>query len=182
MVSTASIQVLDLKFHLFIEHSAIQERIREIGEEINRRFENKNPVFIPILNGAFMFAADLLKEICIPCELSFIKVASYHGATSSGDVKELLGLQTDIRGRHVVIIEDIIDSGLTMSKLLETIKAQNPESVSVATLFVKPDSLQVELDIDYTGFEIENKFIVGYGLDYNGQGRNFRDVYQLSAE
>jgi len=178
MVLAPAIEVLDLTFVPFIDHSQIQERVREIATLINHDFEHKVPVFIPILNGAFMFAADLLKEICIPCEVSFVKVASYHGENTSGTVKEVLGLQVDIKGRHIILVEDIVDTGLTMNQLVQSILKLEPASLSIATLFLKPESLQVELPLTYKGFEIENKFIVGYGLDYNERGRNFRDVYQ----
>jgi len=180
MVSTSSVQVRDLSFVPFIGHSVILARIRELGAEINKKYDGLTPVFVPVLNGAFMFASDLLKEVCVPSEVSFVKVSSYFGATSSGDVKEILGLQSDIKGRHVIVVEDIIDTGLTMSKLLETFKAHGPASIAVAALFVKPESLKVEVQIDYIGFNIENKFIVGYGLDYKSQGRNYPDVYQLA--
>jgi hypoxanthine phosphoribosyltransferase len=180
MVSTAPIQIADLSFVPFIDHSQILERVKELGNQITQDYHNKKPVFIPILNGSFMFAADLMKEVDLPCEVSFVKVASYHGARSTGDVKEILGLQTDVKGRHVVIVEDIVDTGITMSKLLKTLWEKEPASVQVAALFIKPESLQVEIDIAYKGFEIANKFIVGYGLDYNGEGRNFPDVYQLA--
>jgi hypoxanthine phosphoribosyltransferase len=178
MVLSCELQVLDLKFVPFLDHSQILERISELGTSINQDFENKLPLFIPILNGAFIFAADLLKEICIPCEVSFVKVASYMGESTSGQVEEVLGLKTDIRGRHIILVEDIVDTGLTMSQLIKSFMPFQPASLSIATLFVKPDSVQVELPLTYVGFEIENKFIIGYGLDYNGQGRNFRDIYQ----
>jgi len=181
MVSTALIKVGDLSFVPFISHSQILKRISEIGTLINLEYEDKNPIFVPILNGAFMFASDLLKEICVPCEVSFVKVSSYHGAESSGDVKEIFGIQTDIKGRHVILVEDIIDTGLTMEKLVEMFNKYKPASLSIAALFVKPESVKVELNITWCGFEIENKFIVGYGLDYNAQGRNLRDVYQLAS-
>jgi len=178
MVLAPTLEVLDLTFVPFMDHSTIQKRVIEIGTSINEDFENKIPIFIPILNGAFMFAADLLKEICIPCEVSFVKVASYHGENTTGKVHEVLGLQTEIRGRHIILVEDIVDTGLTMNQLVKAFLKLEPASLSIATLFVKPEALQVELPLTYKGFEIENKFIVGYGLDYNGQGRNFRDVYQ----
>jgi hypoxanthine phosphoribosyltransferase len=178
MVLSEEILVGDLSFTPFIRHKEIQTRIAELGLQINTDFEEKVPIFIPVLNGAFMFAADLLKQICIPCEVSFVKVTSYHGTNSSGEVEEILGLQADIKGRHVILVEDIVDTGLTMAQLIKTFLSYQPASLSVATLFVKPDSLKVELPLQYKGFEIENKFIVGYGLDYNGLGRNYPDVYQ----
>jgi len=182
MVSTTSIKIGDLVFVPFIDHANIQDRIREMATAINLDFEGKDPIFIPILNGAFMFTSDLLKEICLPCEISFVKVASYHGSQSSGQVIEVLGLQKDLRGRHIIILEDIVDTGLTMSELVKSFLAFEPASLSIATLFLKPASLKVQLDVSYVGFEIENKFIVGYGLDYNGLGRNYPDVYQLEEK
>jgi hypoxanthine phosphoribosyltransferase len=179
MVTAPEIKkVGDLNFVLFLGHDQILEKIQEIANQINTDFENDTPLFVPILNGAFMFAADLLKEVSISCEVSFVKVASYHGTESTGEIEEVLGLQADIRGRHIILVEDIVDTGLTMSQLMRTFEVYQPASISVATLFVKPDSLQVKLPLRYVGFEIPNKFIVGYGLDYNGLGRNCRDVFQ----
>lgn len=178
MVLSPEIQVGDLSFVPYLSQVEIQARINEIGALISQDFEGKVPVFIPVLNGAFMFASDLLKKITVPCELSFVKVASYHGAQSSGEVDEILGLTVDIRDRHVVLIEDIVDTGLTMDQILKNFRQFQPASISVASLFVKPDALKVQVPITYRGFDIENKFIVGYGLDYNGLGRNLPDVYQ----
>lgn len=182
MVSEHLIQVHDLAFVPFIGHQRIQERIQELAARINADYAGKTPLFVPILNGAFMFASDLLKEITMPCEVSFIKVASYHGTESTGEIKEVLGLQADIAGRHIILVEDIVDSGLTMDKIVAQLKLRQPASITIAALFLKPESVQVQLPIGYTGFEIENKFIVGYGLDYNGLGRNYADVYQKADE
>jgi hypoxanthine phosphoribosyltransferase len=168
----------DLNFVPFLSSGQIQDRIRQIAAEINTDFEDDTPIFVPILNGAFMFAADLMKEITSPCEVSFVKLASYHGTRSTGEIEEILGLQSDIRGRQVILVEDIVDTGLTMDRLLKTFREFQPAGISVATLFVKPEALQVSLPLRYKGFEIPNKFIVGYGLDYNGLGRNSRDIYQ----
>jgi hypoxanthine phosphoribosyltransferase len=179
MVTTPEIKkVGDLSFTPYLEYTQILDRIQTLALQINADFEGKTPIFIPILNGAFMFAADLLKEIHIPCEVSFVKVASYHGTESSGEVGEVLGLQTEIENRHIILVEDIVDAGLTMSQVLRSFREKNPASISVAALFVKPDALQVQLPLNYVGFDIPNKFIVGYGLDYNGLGRNSKDVYQ----
>ncbi len=173
-----TIKIGDLEFIPYLSHSQIKERIRGIAAQINIDFAGVQPIFVPILNGAFMFAADLMKEITIPCEVSFVKLASYHGIQSSGEIEEVLGLQADITGRHVILVEDIVDTGLTMTQLHKTFQQFRPAGISIATLFVKPESLKVPLQLDYTGFEIPNKFIVGYGLDYNGLGRNSRDIYQ----
>lgn len=178
MVSEPTVKVGGLEFVTFIDQEAISSRVATLGKQITADFEDKKPLFIPILNGAFMFAADLLKEVNLPCEVSFVKVSSYAGASTSGDVKEVLGLQTSIEGRHVILVEDIVDTGLTMQKIVESFTAMRPASLTIATLFLKPEALKVTLPIGYTGFSIENKFIIGYGLDYNGLGRNYRDVYQ----
>jgi hypoxanthine phosphoribosyltransferase len=180
MVPTESIQIADLHFVPFLESAQIGERIKTLAGILSQDLEGKDPILIPVLNGAFMFAADLMKAISIPCEVSFVKVASYHkGTQSSGAIHDVLGLGTDIRRRHVVLVEDIVDTGLTMEYLIQTFMAFEPASLRIAALFLKPDSLQKPIKVDYLGFEIENKFIVGYGLDYKGLGRNYKDVYQL---
>ena len=140
---------------------------------------DKNPLFLSVLNGSFMFTADLLKHITIPCEISFVKLASYQGVTSTGVIKEVIGLNQDIAGRTVVIVEDIVDTGLTMQRLLETLGTRNPESIHIASLLVKPEKLKVDLNIEYVAMEIPNDFIVGYGLDYDGFGRNYPDIYTV---
>ena len=139
-------------------------------------------MFLAVLNGSFMFAADLLRGISIPCEIAFVRMSSYEGTSSTGKVKELLGLNEDISGRSVVVVEDIVDSGLTMQHLLQTFQQKGPKQVKVASLLVKPGNLKVDLDIPYCCFEIPNEFIVGYGLDYDGYGRNLRDIYTVVAE
>lgn len=141
--------------------------------------KDEKPLFVSVLNGSFMFTADLMKYLDMPCEVSFVKLASYEGTSSTGKVKELVGLNDDITGRTVVIVEDIVDTGLTMQRLVETLKARNPKEVRIATLLVKPDKLQVPLDIQYVAMNIPNDFIVGYGLDYDGLGRNYRDIYTV---
>ena len=141
--------------------------------------EGKNPLFLAVLNGSFMFAADLMKEITIPCEISFVKLASYQGVLSTGKVREVIGLNEDINGRTVVIVEDIIDTGRTMHQMLDSLQTRNPEAIHLCTLFVKPDKIEEPLDIEYAAFTIPNDFIVGYGLDYDQQGRNLREIYTL---
>ena len=136
-------------------------------------------MFLAVLNGSFVFAADLLRGIDIPCEISFIRVSSYEGTTSTGKVSQLIGLKEDITNRTVVIVEDIIDSGLTMQELLRLLKEKNPKDIRIASLLVKPGNLKVDLDIPYSCFEIPNEFIVGYGLDYDGEGRNLRNIYTV---
>lgn len=174
-----NITILDKEFTLYLSKQQIEDKISEIAKELTTRLADKNPLFLCILNGSFMFAADIMKNVNIPAEISFIKLASYEGTSSTGKISELIGLNKDIKGRTVVIIEDIIDSGLTMQHLLETLKEKDPENVIVTSLLVKPDNLKVDLDIDYCAFSIPDKFIIGYGLDYNGYGRNYPNIYVI---
>ena len=174
------LHVLDKTFAISIPEAEIQKQVRRVADEISRDMEGKNPLFLPVLNGAFIFAADLLRQIPIPCEVSFIKLASYQGTQSTGQIREVIGLQKDITGRHVVIVEDIIDSGMTMAHMIETLELQNPASISVCSLLVKPDALKVEIPSHYRAMDIPNDFIVGYGLDYDGYGRNTKDIYTLT--
>lgn len=155
------------------------KEVERVAADINRDLAGCNPLFLSVLNGSFMFTADLMKCLSIPCELSFVKLASYEGTSSSGKMKELVGLNEDITGRTVVIVEDIVDTGFTMQHLIEMLKARNPERILIATLLVKPDKLKVDLNIDYIAMNIPNDFIVGYGLDYDGLGRNYRDIYTV---
>ncbi len=181
MVESAVVTIKDKSFKPFIEADKIQSRIVEISQEINRDFERNNPLFLSILNGSFMFAADLMKSISIDCEISFVKLASYQGTKSTGNVMTLIGLDAEIEDRHIVIIEDIVDTGKTLSELLPNLKRHRPESIRIASLILKPEALQHDIHVDYVGFEIPNDFIVGYGLDYDGLGRNLRDIYQLKS-
>ena len=153
--------------------------MKELGRQISKDMEGKNPLLIGVLNGSFMFAADLLREITIPCEISFVKLASYEGILSTGKVKEIMGLNEDISGRTVIIVEDIIDTGRTMRQMLDSLSVRRPESIHICTLFVKPDKLEEPLDIEYVAFSIPNEFIVGYGLDYDQQGRGLKEIYTL---
>ena len=174
-----TLQIKDKKFAVSILEAEILEQVRRVAGEINRDFAGREPVFLAVLNGSFVFAADLLREVKLPSQISFIKLASYEGTASSGAVKELVGLNTDIAGRDVIIVEDIIDSGLTMEYLTGLLAQRHPHSVSVCTLLLKPGNLKVNLDIRYKCFSIPNDFIVGYGLDYDGYGRNTRDIYTV---
>lgn len=171
------INIGDKQFEKFISENEIIERVHEIAKVINSEYEFKNPIFLPVLNGAFFFAADLLKEINISCEVSFVKVASYSGAESNGEVKSLLGISTSLQDRDVIVVEDIVDTGFTINWLTNKLKEEGARSVKVVTLLLKPDALKYPIHIDYVGFEVNNKFLIGYGLDYNQQGRNFRDIY-----
>jgi len=170
-----SIQIKDKQFTVSIKEQDIQKEVIRVANEINRDLADKNPLFLSVLNGSFMFTADLLKHITIPCEISFVKLASYQGVTSTGVIR----LNEDIAGRTVVIVEDIVDTGLTMQRLLETLGTRNPESIHIASLLVKPEKLKVDLNIEYVAMEIPNDFIVGYGLDYDGFGRNYPDIYTV---
>lgn len=173
------IQIKDKRFKTFIPEEQIMKEVVRVADEINRDLSGTNPLFISVLNGSFMFTADLMKHLTMPCEVSFVKLASYEGTSSTGKVKELVGLGDDITGRTVVIVEDIVDTGLTMKQLVETLRARGPKDIKIATLLVKPDKLKVELDINYVAMNIPNDFIVGYGLDYDGLGRNYRDIYTV---
>ena len=173
------IQVKDKQFRIKIGAEEIAQQVRRVAADINRDYEGKEPIFLAVLNGSFIFAADLLREVTIPSEISFIKLASYEGTSTTGMVRQLIGLNVDLTGRHVIVVEDIVDSGLTMKHMLETLGAQNPASVAICTLLVKPEKLQVKLDIKYCCMQIPNDFIVGYGLDYDGFGRNTKDIYTI---
>ena len=173
------IQIKDKRFKTFISEKKILKEVERVAADINRDLAGCNPLFLSVLNGSFMFTADLMKCLSIPCELSFVKLASYEGTSSSGKMKELVGLNEDITGRTVVIVEDIVDTGFTMQHLIEMLKARNPERILIATLLVKPDKLKVDLNIDYIAMNIPNDFIVGYGLDYDGLELNYRDIYTV---
>ncbi len=173
------IEIDKKNFELMLEYEQIKKRIRLLAIQLNVDFENRIPVFIGVLNGSFIFLADLIKEIHISSEVSFVKVSSYQGEKSSGKIKKEIGLQMPLKDRDVIIVEDIVDSGKTLEYLLEMINQENPASVNVCTLLLKPKSLKVKIDeINYIGFEISDEFVVGYGLDYNGLGRNLRDIYK----
>lgn len=173
------IKIKDLTFKTFIPEKEILQCVKTVAEKINHDMTDKNPLFLAVLNGSFVFAADLLRNITIPCEVSFVKLASYQGTISTGEVKEVIGLNEDITGRTVVIVEDIVDTGYTMKRMLETLGTRNPESLHICTLLLKPEKLQVPLNIEYAAMEIPNDFIVGYGLDYDQQGRQLRDIYTV---
>ena len=175
-----SVLVKDKYFKIFVTEQEIQERIAIISSEMTALYENKQPIFIVILNGAFMFASDIIKGIDCDCEISFIKLSSYEAMSSSGHVSTLIGLNKSIEDRHVVILEDIIDTGRTMHHFTKTLEKEKPASVAICSLLVKPTALQFKIDIDYIGFEIEDKFVIGYGLDYDELGRNYRDIYKLA--
>ena len=173
------IKVKDKTFKTFIPEEKIQQRVKAVAEKINKDLAGRNPLFLAVLNGSFVFAADLMRYITIPCEISFVKLASYQGTTSTGRVKEIIGINEELQGRTVVIVEDIVDTGKTMKRMLESLGNRNPESLHICTLLVKPNKLEENLNIEYVAMEIPNDFIVGYGLDYDQQGRNLRDIYTV---
>ena len=173
------IWIKDKKFSLFLSENEILNGIKKIAERIRLDFREKDPLFICVLNGAFMFTSDLVRLFDFPCELCFIRLKSYEGTKTEGNVKEIFGLVEEIINRHVIIMEDIIDTGYTMCRLKEQLSKQNPASLHIATLLFKPDALKLAIKPDYVAIEIPNDFIVGYGLDYEGHGRNLRNIYRI---
>jgi hypoxanthine phosphoribosyltransferase len=173
------VTVKDKQFALSLSEERIRQRVAETAAQISEELSGKNPIFLAVLNGSFVFAADLMRGITTPCEVNFVRFSSYDGMNSTGTVKELLGLNQSLKGRTVVVVEDIIDSGLTMQELLVYLQKFEPAELKVASLLVKPGNLQVKLNVNYTCFEIPNDFIVGYGLDYDGYGRNLPAIYTV---
>ncbi len=174
-----TIQIKDKTFSLSIPEVEILAAVHRVAEEINRDIFDKNPLFICVLNGAFMFAGDLMKTIDFPCEITFIKLSSYDGLYTSGAVKEIIGLNESVVGRNVVVVEDIVDTGITMERILSSLRAKGANDIRVATFLQKPDALQRDITVDYVAMKIPNDFIVGYGLDYDGYGRNLKDIYTV---
>ena len=174
-----TVKIKDKKFAVSIPEEKILKEVERLAAQISCDLEGKNPLFLGILNGSFMFAADLFRRITIPAEISFVKLASYEGTASTGVIKEVIGLSESISGRTIVVVEDIVDTGCTMQKLLENLGTRSPESIHVCTLLLKPEKLKVDLDVEYVALEIPNDFIVGYGLDYDGYGRNLKDIYTV---
>lgn len=174
-----TVQIEDKNFEILLENDQISKRIRLIGIQLNVDYENRCPIIIGVLNGSFVFMADLLKEIDVACEIDFIRVSSYKGTESSGTVKETLGLPDNLHNRDVLLVEDIVDTGLTLKHIMEKIHLQKPASVKICSLLFKPAALLEPLpELEYVGFEIPNEFVVGYGLDYNGLGRNLKDIFR----
>lgn len=173
------IQVLDKTFEPYITAAAIDARIKELAKELNEAYASKKPLFVAILNGSFMFASDLFKELTIDAEICFIKLASYKGTKSTGNVITSIGLDLPLTDRHVVVVEDIIDTGKTLAMFLPQLQVQDPASLKIAALLHKPEALQHPIPMDYLGFEVPNKFLLGYGLDYDGFGRNLKEIYSL---
>jgi len=182
MSASNHIKVKDQTFELLLSEDEIKVKINAIAHQISQDYQEKKPLFIAVLNGSFIFAADLFREISIPAEISFIRMASYEGTTSSGEIKQILGLSDNIFQRDIIIVEDIIDSGLTMEKILEHFNERGAKSVEVCSLLVKPGNIKSAFSIEYKCFEIGDEFVVGYGLDYDGEGRNLKDIFQLSTD
>lgn len=174
-----SIKVHDKTFEIYLSEKAIQEKIGNIAAAINKDYANKKPLFVAILNGSFMFAADLFKSLTINSEICFIKLVSYKGMKSSGQVVTAIGLDDDLFGKDVIIVEDIVDTGKTLHEFLPKLIHQQPKSLKIAALLHKAEATRYPLTIDYLGFSIPDKFVVGYGLDYDGLGRNLKEIYQL---
>lgn len=173
------IQVLDKTFEIFISRDEIQREVVALATQINTDLKDEDVVFVAVLNGAFMFASDLMKSVNLSSEISFVKMSSYFGMESSGRVDELIGLSNDVKGKTVVIVEDIIDSGITMDKMISLLEMEDPKSLKVCTLLYKPDAHKGKAKPDYVGFSIPNAFVVGYGLDYDEKGRNLDAIYQI---
>lgn len=167
-------------FKVMLDQNQIQSRIAELGKELDRDFEDKKPIFIGILNGAFIFLADLMRHVSIPCEVDFYKLSSYGDEkVSSGQVKQRKDIDADITGRHIILVEDIVDTGLSINYILNIVKQKNPASVSIVSLLCKKDAIKYHVDVDYVGFDIPTKFVLGYGLDYAQEGRNLAQIYVL---
>lgn len=174
-----TVKIKDKEFELFLTQETIEKAIDSIAVKLNEDLADKDPLFICVLNGSFMYASELMKRVTIPCEVSFVKMSSYKGTTSTGKIKEIYGLEEDIKGRTVVIVEDIVDTGYTMSLMIDQLKCDDPQEVLISTMLLKPEALQHTLKLDYVALEIPSDFIVGYGLDYDGYGRNLPDIYKL---
>lgn len=174
-------QVKDLTFTQFINKSSIQQKVRGLADQLNEDYQNKTPLFLPILNGSFMFASDLIKQVEIPCRVSFVKISSYVGTASSGQLKTLIGLEESLFNQDIIIIEDIVDTGLTLQKIVEELKSLGTRSVEVMALLRKQPAREKGVNVKYVGFEIENEFVLGYGLDYDGLGRNLKEIYKAKS-
>ena len=170
--------IKDLSFKKFISKTKVQQQVAQLAAQINTDYADKAPIFLPILNGSFMFASDLIKQVNIPSKISFVKVSSYAGTTSSGQLKTLIGLEESLFNQDIIIVEDIVDTGLTLQKIVEELKGLGTKSVEVIALLRKQPAREKKIEVKYVGFEIDNEFVVGYGLDYDGLGRNLEDIYQ----
>ncbi len=174
-------QIHDRQFDIYISSDKIKQRIDAIAAAVNEDYAGKNPLFLSVLNGAFIFAADIYREITIPSEMAFIKLKSYKNMETTGKVRELLGLEHNIFDRNIIIIDDIVDTGKTLDHIMEDFKALGAKSIEIMTLLYKPGANDHSLPLKYVGFDISNDFVVGYGMDYNGYGRNLKDIYKISS-
>lgn len=172
-------KIKNLEFKKFIPASKIEEKTLALASKINIDYKDQSPVFLPVLNGSFMFASDLIKGIKIPCRISFVKISSYSGTSSTGQIKTLIGHDESLFNQDIIIIEDIVDSGLTIEKIVEELRGLGTKSVEVISLLRKKDAREKNVDVKYVGFELDSEFVVGYGLDYDGFGRNYKDIYKL---
>jgi hypoxanthine phosphoribosyltransferase len=174
-------QIKDLTFQQFINKSSLQQKVRFLADQLNKDYQGKTPLFLPILNGSFMFASDLIKQVEVPCRVSFVKISSYVGTASSGQLKTLIGLEESLFNQDIIIVEDIVDTGLTLQKIVEELKSLGTRSVEVIALLRKLPAREKGFNVKYVGFEIENEFVLGYGLDYDGLGRNFKEIYKTKS-
>lgn len=180
MQDTNRIQIHDRSFVPLISEVEVQARVRVLGQALTERYKSQTPLFISILSGAFVFASDLFRAFGGPCEIGFVKLASYTGTRSSGDVQTVMGLDKDLKDRHIVVVEDIVDTGRTLHFFLEHLRTQQPASIATVTFLQKPEAAIFPVPVDFVGFDIEDKFVVGYGLDYDGLGRNLRGIWQVA--
>jgi len=178
-MTTSEIQILDKRFREYIPEDILNNKVLELAERINSDFAGREVIFVGVLNGSFIFAADLFRRIRLKARITFIKLASYAGTTSTGEVRELIGWNEDLKGKSVIIIEDIVDTGVTLEHTVDNLIIRNVKEISIVTLLLKPEAYRKNINIDYVGFEIPNEFVVGYGLDYNGEGRNLPSVFTL---
>jgi hypoxanthine phosphoribosyltransferase len=174
-------KIKDLEFYEFISEDQAREKVQSLAERINKDYQEKTPVFLPVLNGSFMFAADLIREITVSSRISFVKVSSYEGINSTGQLKTLIGLDESLFNQHIIIVEDIVDTGFTLQKLVDELKILGIRSVEVVTLLRKKPARDKGVEVKYVGFEIDNEFVLGYGLDYDGLGRNFKQIYKAEV-
>jgi len=173
-------KVKDLEFKEFISAKAIDQKVKELAAKVNTDYKGKSPLILPILNGSFIFASDLVKEISVPCRVSFVKVSSYTGTQSTGQLKTLIGLEESLFNQHILIVEDIVDTGLTLQKIVEELRALGTKSVEVVALLRKKPAREKGMDVKYVGFDIEEEFVLGYGLDYDGLGRNSKEIFKAT--
>jgi hypoxanthine phosphoribosyltransferase len=173
-------KVKDLEFREFISAQAVEDKVKALAAKVNEDYLDKTPLILPILNGSFIFASDLVKELTIPCRVSFVKVSSYSGTQSTGQLKTLIGLEESLFNQHILIIEDIVDTGLTLKKILDELRGLGTKSVEVVALLRKTPAREKNIDVKYVGFDIDEEFVLGYGLDYDGFGRNTKQIYQLA--